>query len=70
MTAPAMYLVTWDGTTYSHLADGSPISLGEAWRWSYGVAGVTIRDHRGRVVLRNAGALSTRWQARRLWRSV
>jgi hypothetical protein len=68
VTAPTMYLVTWDGDTYSHLADGSPISFGEAWRWSYGVAGVTIRDSFGRVVFDDAGSLSRRAMGRKAWR--
>lgn len=57
----AGYWFTFDRSAYDGWRDGTPFTLPDVWREVRGCAGVTIYAPCGRVVLRDAGALSARW---------
>lgn len=63
------YTFSIDHVEYIGTKDGKPFTLLDCWRHVYGVGHAAIYAPSGRVVLRNAGAISARWahidQARR-----
>lgn len=66
-----MYLIQIDHIVYERLGGGY-FSLAQAWEELRGVGHARILDSRGRVVLRNAGAVTQRkLEVRRLyWNSI
>lgn len=56
------YTFSIDHVHYDAFKGGRPFTLLDCWRQVYGVGHAAIYSPTGRVVLRNAGAISARWE--------
>lgn len=62
------YAIQIDHRVYEGWRDGSPFTLAEAWRETYGVGHAAILRPDGTLMLRNAGNVSTRVEVGELGR--
>lgn len=68
--AEAGYVIQLGPNQFDGYKNGARFTLLDAWREAYGCGGITIYAPDGRVVLRDAGSVTTRYDHLRRARAV